>query len=366
MEIYDESPLLLKIVFRLRDFCGKLGLHRWRIHDIRKRLYRNSGLHGTLLSTADVLIFSPVGLRDQRILYEAKQAGLPVLAWIYSWDNPVKDNEFFLDADSYGVWNPENASELSDYHGIPPEKTRVVGPVHYDPMLARYAARSVVPKADPPHVLYVCASGREHLVAQEVELILWIRGRLNEVSPETVLTVRPYPFRVPGSGYDALEGRDDIQVVHFGREHEGLIHMEEEEEERKLSQIEAAACMINFGSTMGLEAAFTPTPILQFKRIPPLKQIGPHLLADSLKNEHLRHMLSGQYPNYIVDEASLVQAFRDLLVEGHVQPYQAYSEKLRKFVDPFPAEKPYMDHLVAWLEDGAAGVFTKVPSNGEA
>ncbi len=361
-EIYDESSPPMKILFRLRDFCGKLGLHRRRIHEIRTRLYRGSRMHATLLRGADAIFFSPVGLRDQRILYEAKEIGLPVLAWIYSWDNPVKDSEFFLDAESYGVWNPENVEDLSSYHGIDPEKTRVLGPVHYDAMLARHAARTAVPKADPPHVLYVCAVGRDFLVAQEVELILWIRAQLNVVSPETVLKVRPYPFRVPGSGYEALEGRSDIEVVHFGKELEGRILMEEEEEARKLAQIEAAACMINFGSTMGLEAAFTPTPILQFKRLPPLKRIGPHHLADSLLNEHLRHMMSGEHPNYIVDEASLQRAFRDILLSGNLAPYEAYGRKLRKFVDPLPAEKPYMNRFLSWLSDGAAGSFADARS----
>jgi hypothetical protein len=357
-ELYDRSSLAMKGLFRFRDFCKNLGMCRRRVHEIRNRLYRGSRMHEALLRRGDLILFSPVGPKDQRILHEAKEIGIPVLAWIYSWDNPVKDNEFFLDADSYAVWNPENVGDLQQYQEIPMERIRVTGPVHYDPMLKRFASRSAVPKAYPPHVLYVCALGREHLVAQEVELILWIREKLNEISPETLLKVRPYPFRVPGSGYDALEGRKDIKVLHFGQEDEGRILMEEEEEDEKFAQIEAAACMINLGSTMGLEAAFTPTPILQFRSLPPLKQSGPFAMADCLYNEHLRHMLSGQYPNYIEDGASLVRALRNILEEKNVQSYQAYSEKLRKFVDPFPEEKPYLAKLLAWLAEGASGAFT--------
>lgn len=358
-ETYENSSFPMKGLFRLRFLCGKLGLHRRRVHDIRKRLYRGSRLHEPLLRETDAVFFSPVGPKDQRILYEAKEMGVPVLAWIYSWDNPVKDNEFFLDADSYGVWNPENAEDLSTYHGIPPERTRVVGPVQYGPMLARHAARSAVPGADPPHVLYVCAVGREFLVEQEVELILWIREQLDAVSPETELRVRPYPFRLPGIGYARLEAREGVRVEHFGRKNKGRILMDEEEEKRKQAQIEAAACMINFGSTMGLEAAFTPTPILQFRALPSLPVVGPHPLAECLRNEHLRHMLSGEHPNYIEDGASLRRAFRDVLLEHRVDPYLAYGRKLRKFVDPFPGQRPYIDRFKDWLLEGASNAATR-------
>lgn len=100
---FHKASLLMKTLYLLREFFGKLGLRRCRYTQVLKFLYRNSNKYGPYLKGYDALIYSSINTLDKRILHEAKNRGLKLICWVYSWDHPVKDNEFLSDADHYLV-----------------------------------------------------------------------------------------------------------------------------------------------------------------------------------------------------------------------------------------------------------------------
>ena len=342
----------------VRAACARLGMRRHRYSTVRRRLYRGSRQHAALLADTDVLLFVPVAIRDQRILHEADERGVAVLAWVYSWDNPMKDNDFFLYARSYGVWNAENRKDLETLHGIPPEKVAVIGPNQFDVLISQTAGLRRELR-EPPTVLYICCTGRDHLVVQEEDFILWIREVMDQVCPAARLLVRPYPFRDLLAGYARLEAAPGIEVAHFGEEKDGILQIDAEEDARRLAQMAAAACMINLGSTMGLEGAFTGTPMLQFTDVPEFPRVAgrPYLypLRHALKNEHLRYMLTGDFPSFVRDTDSLSRGLRDILLEGKETDYLEYSRHLRRFADPMPGKGPYMECFVDWVISAGQG-----------
>jgi hypothetical protein len=108
----------------------------------------------------------------------------------------------------------------------------------------------------------------------------------------------------------------------------------------KFHQMAAACGIVNLGSTIGLEAAFTSTPILQIAFVPGRPGAPASTdIADLLLNEHLRHLLDHDLPNVLHSEADLRRALRDI-TGGALDPYREYTRRLRDFVGADTTE-PY-------------------------
>lgn len=326
-----DAPPLHRFGLALRHAAHRLGLHFYSFTQALAWLYRTSNHYADALRGFDALVYMPVAVIDKRVIFEAKHAGLKIVNWIYSWDNPMKDNEFLSDADRYFVWNEPNRQDLRRYHGVPAEKIDIVGPVQFDYLFETdYAA---IPPAPEPYVLYACAVGLDFHLAQEVEIILNIRKILDELRPGMKLCVRPYPFRKSIDGYTRLRGVPGIELLDFGKVEQGRILITDEVIRERIVQIRQAACFINFGSTIGLEAAFTGTPILQLNFNYPNPGPRHKDLSVVLRNEHLRYIILPDYPNIVGSPEALKRRLGQVL-DGDTEPFLAYSETLKEFCSP--------------------------------
>ncbi len=332
----QRQPAFVRWLQHVRSGCLRAGLCRYDYAQALAWLYRGSNLYSKLLQSYRVLVYNPVFVQDKRIIFEARAAGLRIISWIYSWDNPLKDNEFLRNADAYLAWNAESREDVAALHGIPRERIHIVGAAQMDYLLGRPEKTPVPPERR--YVLYPCANGKPVFVEQEVQWILVLRDLLDSIDPSVDLVVRPYPFRLDlqHNPYALLERRSGIDVAYFGKiEDERLVIDAQVEHERYL-QFRDALCMINLGSTIGLEAAFSCTPILQlaFCDVP---APSPDLALNRVfQHEHLKYLIDRRFPNVVDCRTALERALREILA-GRTAPYRAYSETLRRFVDPLKA-----------------------------
>lgn len=325
-------PAHVRFLFKVRSMAARLRIRCYRYASALAFLYRGSDKYRDVLKPYSMVVYNPVTVRDKRILFEAKAAGLRLVSWVFSWDNPMKDNEFLVDADHYLVWNEENRRDLVRYHAIPADRIHIVGPSQFDVYLEM---RKLPRPTDPePYILYACAVGLDQHLDQEIRMILKIREIMDRLDPALPLWVRPYPFRLDRTfGYDALRNRPGIKLLDFGELKDNRIMVNRGELEQKWHQIRNARGLINFGSTLGLEASFTDTPIVQIGFSLPFD--GPAYLdvAELFKNEHLQYILDDRFPNTVRDLEQLERALGDL-VGGRVEPYRAYTEHLQRFAHP--------------------------------
>jgi hypothetical protein len=320
----------------LRALAGALGLRRSQYTDVLERTYRHSHEYSAELDGYKALVFMPTSIQDKRVIFEARNRGIRVCCWLYSWDNALKDNEFLTDADRYLVWNEETREDLCRVHGIAPERTEIVGAVQMDDL--RNMDLSTVGKEPRPTVLYACCAGLPFHVEQEVELILHIRRILDDVNPECVLQIRPYPFRKEIDVYARIRKAPGIDVLDFGDVLEERIVISREDAIMRMHQIQRAWCFINLGSTIGLEAAYTDTPILQLAYTLPTTLPDHEDIRHAMKNEHLKYLVLPQCPNTIHDPAALRDALKVILA-GQPGKYLPCSEILRRFTDPLKQDR---------------------------
>lgn len=331
------QPPGVRLLHRFREWAKHLGLRRFDYSQTLGWLYRNSRCYSDQLRGHRVLVYNPALVTDKRILFEARAAGLRIVSWVYSWDNPLKDNEFLRNADAYLVWNEDCRQDLILFHGIPADRVHITGPSQMDYLRGQPPSPSAA--TSRRYVLYPCATGKMVFAVQEVAFIISLRDLLDAIDPEVELVIRPYPFRsdFQQNVYSPLEGRKGIFVEYFGKIEGRRLVIDAQIEHERYLQFRDALCMINMGSTIGLEAAFTRTPILQlaFCDVPaPSPELALSRIFD---HEHLKYLIDRRFPNVVNNRAELEHCLRRIL-SGKTEIYQAYSEKLRCFVDPLNAD----------------------------
>jgi hypothetical protein len=339
---------IVRFFHALRALAGCIGLRRYSYTRALEWCYRNSHEHDELLARYHTLVYMPVFAADKRVIFEARNAGLRICCWVYSWDNPMKDNEFPADADCYLVWNEATRDDLCRLHGIPEARTRQVGPVQLDYL--RNIDWANVRPPEERYVLYACAMGLDEMLAQEVGMIRRIRSIMDDVAPETALYVRPYPNRKTIEGYASLRDAPGIRMLDFGEIKGGRILITHDDLVERIVQIHNAACFINLGSTIGLEAAYTDTPMLQLNYNIPNDYPAYLDLRQPLKNEHLKYLIRDEYPNTIHSDEELRTSLAAIL-GGEVEAYGAYSQFLRAFSDPIPDADSYRHVLLKALQE---------------
>ncbi|MEA2014782.1 MAG: hypothetical protein U9N38_05710 [Thermodesulfobacteriota bacterium] len=336
------APLPQRIFCAVHYIASLLSSPNYRYSDALEFLFRTSDKYGVILKDYDVLIFSPVHTFDKRIIYEAKNRGLDIVCWVYSWDNPMKDNEFMPNADRYFVWNEPCVESLCRLHSVPRDRVDIVGPVQFDFLLGKKnadkkaaPAKDLAMEKNDRYVLYACATALRAHISQEVNTVIYVRRIIDEIDPDVRLLVRPYPYRYPGTddAYEDLANYENIELLQFGQAKREMVVMSKQDLLDRQSQIQGAECLINFGSTIGLEASFTDTPIIQFGFNFPNEYAACLDLGEVLKNEHLQLVIDPDFPNTVQSETELKKVLADIL-NGQGEPYRAYSKKLQHFAHP--------------------------------
>lgn len=347
---FHSSPWHVRLLERTRQLLGRLGVRCYTYYPAHRFLFRHSKKHTEFLDKYDALVYSPVHVQNKRVVYEAINQGLKIVCWVYSWDNPLKENEFIPDADRYLVWNQETSELVQRMYGVSPSIIDIVGPIQFDYLLKKNQDTSVQ-KKETPYILFTCSVGLlDFYIEQEIQLILLVRRLLDEIGSSIRFVVRPYPTAGEEQAYKDLEEHDDIEVVQFGSyKRWSVIETTERDLNEKYEQIRQASCLISLGSTIALEASFTDTPILQIAFNLPNSFKEWQDLNEVYKNEHLGLIIDDRYPNVVRDSESLKRALRDI-VEGRSERYMEYSAKLQKFARPFEADS-YRSVFLKALKD---------------
>ena len=69
---------------------------------------------------------------DLRLVHASRDAGVPVVGMVRSWDNPTAKGLLRVLPDTILVHNEAVKGELTRFHGVPAEKIKTVGVPHYD------------------------------------------------------------------------------------------------------------------------------------------------------------------------------------------------------------------------------------------
>lgn len=326
-----------KIFYFLHNISPKI----FKPNSIFRFIIRNSHFYDAFLSRVDVVIFLPTGLTDYRVIYEAKNRGKKIISWVYSWDTIYKD-KFFIDfADLYLAWNQEIARDLEKQHRIDREKIKISGPVQLD-YLKKFKSSNLDIRErlsnlnSSKYILYPCSRGNFYYSVQEIELVSKMAGVIRKLDKNLKLVVRTYPNIEDASIMDRLRPYENIIINdNFGIPQDRL-YMSDADLNFKSQLLRNASLIINFVTTMTLEAAYFDIPILQlnFDIYVPGMPAGWRL-KETLGGDHIqKYVLINGFPNIINSLDNLASTIKDAL--ENPQKYLTYTRTLRRFVDPYP------------------------------
>jgi hypothetical protein len=186
------------------------------------------------------------------------------------------------------------------------------------------------------YILYPCSRGNFYYSVQEIELVSEMAKVIRKLDKNLKLVVRTYPNIEDASIMDGLRPYDNIIINdNFGIPQDRL-YMSDADLEFKCQLIKNAAIVINFGTTMTLEAAYFDVPILQLNfdiYVPGMP--GGWRLKNALGGDHIqKYVLMNGFPNVINSLDSLEYTIKDAL--ENPEKYLTYTRAVRKFVDPYP------------------------------
>lgn len=96
-----------------------------------RSLSKNCDNEKRILDGADVLIVTdPTADTEVRLILAAKEANIPIIGLVRSWDNVTSKGYLNYKLDFYGVWTTQEKDALADIHQIRREMVKVVGAPH--------------------------------------------------------------------------------------------------------------------------------------------------------------------------------------------------------------------------------------------
>jgi hypothetical protein len=267
----------------------------------------------------DYLIYVPTSNYDAKILAHYVSMRTKIYCWLYSWDNLFKATDIYTQSDQFIVWNKELAKNLSNLYGIETKRISISSPPQFAYTIEFHNNEEkyldIEDKSesnDSPYILYICSQGHPILAKVEVDMILNIYDTLHTEGIQLRFLVRTYP----NSSYNYVQKTDiGNRNIHFSEIKSAAnqtIESIRRISKQKYTQIKSAIAVINFGSTMILEAAHINPNIIQLGYIP--ISTNANLLRDQLKNEHIKNFLiSQQNPALVSNQAELLFKINEIL-----------------------------------------------------
>ncbi len=242
------------------------------------------------------LFFSEI--YDDYLLSHVLRKGKRVQVFVYSWDHPCKMTRFSRRVQRYLVWNDGLKEDLVTLQGVDPANVRVVG----SSQLAYIAGfREDGEPGAPPfpfeYLYFGCATGTPALVVEEVKIIAQLARVLAETFPDVRLVVRPYPFLGAWQLYEPLKSFANVHFDDAYRTTPGAALTAAQIYE-KFVKVKHARAFIHLGTTMGYEAAYFDTPVLQINFQPPGPG-GEKLRGFIHQYQNDKYLMPEGYPNVI-------------------------------------------------------------------
>ncbi len=218
-----------------------------------------------------VLSTGPFQFEQPAIVSAAKALGIPVLAYIPSWDNLSTKNRMVFTYDGYIVWNERGKEELREFYpqskGVP---IYVVGAPQFDSLSQDRFHRTreefcLDQGLDPnkPIILYAIGSpnflkehhGAVHLANRVAE------GALGDVQ----LLVRPHPIHDNAEMTALFAPYEPMTKLQMTPNAGKFIHERSLDEKQMVEWINTfkhADVVVNLASTVTIDAAIFDTPVV--------------------------------------------------------------------------------------------------------
>jgi CDP-glycerol glycerophosphotransferase (TagB/SpsB family) len=220
----------------------------------------------------------------------AKRLGIPVLAFITSFDNVTTKNRLLFDYDAYFVWSEQMKSELM--HFYPRSRKRpihVVGAPQFDvfrQMEFHQSRQEFCQGQGLSHArpIVVYGLGSPNLIREEHGVISFLeelRGRAKR--PDIQLVLRLHPGFV-NKGYRLLEAihKKHPDVVIQGRDHvwKRIAYQGRDAIFEWVNTMRHADVLVNLSSTLSVDAAIFDRPVVNLNFDPEPGQPNQKLVKE--------------------------------------------------------------------------------------
>lgn len=239
---------------------------------------------------AVIVTSGPQRSEEPAIVSAAKRLGLPVLAFIASWDNISTKNRLVFKYDGYLLWSEQMRRELHDYYpqsrAVP---AYVVGAPQFDVFFqprfrqtrAAFCAAQGL-RADLPIIVY--AVGSPNFIRGEYAGALEMaervaRGELGDVQ----LVVRPHPIHDNGEMNERLR-RLGPRIVLQRTAEAGTALVARSQDEQQITEwvntFRHADVVVNLSSTVTIDAAIFDRPVVNLDYDPEGGQPNQQLVKE--------------------------------------------------------------------------------------
>lgn len=306
----------------------------------------------------DLVVVSPLVMQggpQPDVVKSARSCGIPTALCVPSWDHLTTKGLMRVLPDHVVVWNPTQAREAVEFHGVPAERIVVTGAQPFDRWFGREPSRDrdafcrlVGLRPDRPFILFTGSS--ESIAAPDAEVAFvrrWVaavRRETGGVLGEARVLVRPHPFNAAHWTDADLSDLENVAV--YPREAGSPV--DEQVRADYFDSLYHAAIVVGVNTSAMIEAAILGRPVLSI-----LADEFTHTQRGTL---HFRYLLP--------ENGGCLEVARSL--EEHLEQLAAalraperYREPLRRFVErfvrPLGLDVPGTPVLADALERFAAG-----------
>lgn len=287
------------------------------------------------LNPTAVVVTGPFQFEQPAIYAAAKKLGIPVLAYIPSWDNVTTKNRMVFKYDGYLVWSDQIKKELQTYYPDAANKPIfVVGAPQYD--IFRCAdffqsredfCRSYEFDPNVPLIVYALGSPnflKEHHGAVETAERI-SRGELGNVQ----MLVRPHPIHDNAELHQTFERfAPQVKLQHMPNAGKKVSERTQDKSEitEWLNTFRHADVVINLSSTVTIDAALFNRPVINLDFDPQPGQFDQKLIRD------INHQWNHFQPVAESGGVQLVNNYDELIeaVKTYLENPQMHSEARRR------------------------------------
>ena len=263
----------------------------------------------------DIDVFLNFSAFDENLPYllaHIVESKKPLVEYVYSWDHPGKYVYFSRKYVQYLTWNNDLKDDLEILHKIPSSHIEEIGSSQFTYLHEYLTDESFhQPVYEFDYVYYCASAGKPELMKQEIPLIKLISKILFDIAPEMKLVVRPYPRFSNWNYYNDLLDIPNLIIDDY-RDLSSKYTFSEKSIVEKYNKIKYSKVFINFCSTIGVEASYFDTPVLQLD-LQELDFVLPRNHPSSLYRfvntyHSKKYLLLYNYPNVVQSQNELKDA----------------------------------------------------------
>lgn len=289
-----SEPAYTSLLRGLGNCIGFMRLHRfWEGFVARLLVSQNrspEALERLRRSGAQLLvIMSPFRNEEPALAAAAKKLGIPVLAFITSWDNISTKNRLILDYDGFLVWSPGMAKDLARYY--PRSEGRfvcVVGAPQFDVFFQPefHQTRDEFCREQglvPEKKIIVYSLGSPNLIREHHGALFLASKIAAGAFGDVQMLIRPHPLFARDADFEAFDKYEDFVVVqrnYIQREDSKYRFQDENEIRRWVNTFRHADVVVNLSSTVAVDAAICDKPVVNLDYDPEPDQPNQALVKD--------------------------------------------------------------------------------------